>query len=107
MPDDLQRDLSQKSRLQTLSILVFIVAIVTIAAMTYVQTVLVPGFVEIAVPNRCATIPYPRVWRLAYNVEGEIASLAEWISVEFDGFVFIGLAQPYFDVRSICGPAAY
>src|SRR5580692_10427684 len=49
MPDDLQRDLSQKSRLQTLSILVFIVAIVTIAAMTYVQTVLVPGFVEIAV----------------------------------------------------------
>jgi hypothetical protein len=49
MPNDLQRDLSQKTRLQTLSILVFIVAISTIAAMTYVQTVLVPGFVEIAV----------------------------------------------------------
>jgi hypothetical protein len=49
MPNDLQRDLSQKSRLQTLSILVFIVAIITIAAMTYVQTILVPGFVEIAV----------------------------------------------------------
>jgi hypothetical protein len=55
MPNDLQRDLSQKTRLQTLSILVFIVAIATIAAMTYVQTVLVPGFVEIAV-RTCANL---------------------------------------------------
>src|SRR5437899_12935344 len=55
MPNDLQRDLSQKTRLQTLSILVFIVAISTIAAMTYVQTVLVPGFVEIAV-RTCANL---------------------------------------------------
>jgi hypothetical protein len=55
MPNDLQRDLSQKSRLRTLSILVFIVAIATIAAMTYVQTVLVPGFVEIAV-RTCASL---------------------------------------------------
>jgi hypothetical protein len=53
MPNDLQRDLRQRTRLQTLSILVFIVAISTIAAMTYVQTVLVPGFVEIAV-RTCA-----------------------------------------------------
>jgi hypothetical protein len=55
MPNALQRDLSQKTRLQTLSILVFIVAIATIAAMTYVQTVLVPGFVEIAV-RACANL---------------------------------------------------
>jgi hypothetical protein len=55
MPNDLQRDLSQKTRLQILSILVFIVAIATIAAMTYVQTVLVPGFVEIAV-RTCANL---------------------------------------------------
>jgi len=55
MPNDLQQDLSQKTRLQTLSILVFIVAIGTIAAMTYVQTVLVPSFVEIAV-RTCANL---------------------------------------------------
>ena len=55
MPNDLQRDLSQKTRPQILPILVFIFAISTIAAMTYVQTVLVPGFVEIAV-RTCANL---------------------------------------------------
>ena len=55
MPNDFQRDLSQKTRIQTLSILVFIFAISTMAAMTYVQTVLVPGFVEIAV-RTCANL---------------------------------------------------
>jgi hypothetical protein len=55
MPNDLQRDLSQETRLQTLSILVFIVAVSTIAAITYVETTLVPGFVEIAV-RTCANL---------------------------------------------------
>lgn len=55
MSKDLQRDLGQETKLQTLSVLVFIVAVATIAAMTYVQTVLVPGFVEIAV-RTCATL---------------------------------------------------
>jgi hypothetical protein len=55
MPNDLQRNLSQKTRLQTLSFLVFIVAISTIAAMTYVQSALVPRFVEIAV-RTCANL---------------------------------------------------
>jgi hypothetical protein len=55
MPNDLQRDLSQKKRLQLLSILGFIVAISTIAAMTYVQTVPIGGFVEIAV-RTCANL---------------------------------------------------
>lgn len=55
MRNDLQRDLSQKTSLQSLSILAFIVAISTIAAMTYVQSVLVPGFVEIAV-RTCANL---------------------------------------------------
>jgi hypothetical protein len=55
MLNDLQRDLGRKTRPQTLSILVFIVAISTIAAMTYVQSVLVPGFVEIAV-RTCANL---------------------------------------------------
>jgi hypothetical protein len=55
VPNDLQRDLSQKTKLQTLSILVFIVAISTFAAMTYVQTVLVPSFVEVAV-RTCANL---------------------------------------------------
>jgi len=55
MSKDLQRDLSQKTRLQALSILVFIVAFSTFAAMTYVQTVLVPGFVENAV-RTCANL---------------------------------------------------
>ena len=49
MSKDLQRDLGQEAKFQTLPVLVFIVAIATIAAMTYVQNTLVPGFVEIAV----------------------------------------------------------
>ena len=49
MSNDLEWELSQKPRLQTLPILVLIIAIATIAAMSYVQTVLVPGFVEVAV----------------------------------------------------------
>jgi hypothetical protein len=55
MSKDLQRDLGQETKLQTLSILVFVVAVATIAAMTYVQNVLVPGFVEIAV-RTCANL---------------------------------------------------
>jgi hypothetical protein len=55
MSKDFQRDLSQETKLQTLSVLVFVVAVATIAAMTYVQTVLVPGFVEIAV-RTCANL---------------------------------------------------
>lgn len=55
MPNDSQRDPSQKTKLQTLAILVFIFAISTIAAMTYVQSVRVPGFIEIAV-RTCANL---------------------------------------------------
>ncbi len=55
MSKDLQRDLGQETKLQTLSVLVFIIAVATIAAMTYVQTVLVPGFVESAV-RTCANL---------------------------------------------------
>src|SRR5690242_7381436 len=55
MSKDFQRDLGQEPKLQTLSVLVFIVAVATIAAMTYVQTVLVSGFVEIAV-RTCANL---------------------------------------------------
>jgi hypothetical protein len=49
MSNNLQRDLCQETKLQRLSVLVFIVAIATIVAMTYVQTALVPGLVEGAV----------------------------------------------------------
>jgi hypothetical protein len=55
MSKDLQRDLGQETKLQTLSVLVFVVAVATIAGTTYVQTVLVPGFVEIAV-RTCANL---------------------------------------------------
>lgn len=49
MSNDFQRELSEKTRLRAPPILALIIAIATIAAMSYVRTVRVPGFVEIAV----------------------------------------------------------
>jgi hypothetical protein len=49
MPEKLQGDRGEEAKFLRLSVLVFVVAVATIVAMTYVQNVRVPGFVESAV----------------------------------------------------------